>query len=45
MICRFINPSTIQIFLKNPNTAAHGGKEKIPQWAKALAQRHADARR
>jgi hypothetical protein len=32
-------------FKKIPNTAAHGGKEKIPPWAMALAQRHADARR
>jgi hypothetical protein len=23
----------------------HGGKEKVPPWAGALAQRHADARR
>jgi hypothetical protein len=46
MVRRFINPSTIQIFFKKiPNTAFHGGKGKIPPWATALAQRHADARR
>jgi hypothetical protein len=46
MVRRFINPSTIQnSFLKNPNAAAHDGKEKIPPYVMALAQRHADARR
>jgi hypothetical protein len=45
MVRRFINPSTIQIKKKIPNAAAHGGKEQIPLWATALAQRHADARR
>jgi hypothetical protein len=37
MVRRFINPSTIQIFLKNPTAAAHGGKEQIPPWATTLA--------
>jgi hypothetical protein len=46
MVRRFINPLTIQFFFKkNPNDAAHGDREKIPPWATALAQRHADARR
>jgi hypothetical protein len=41
MVRRFIDPLTIQI-KKNPTAAAHGGKEQIPPWATALAQRHAD---
>jgi hypothetical protein len=48
MVGLFINPSTIQFFLKinkNPTAAAHGGREYIPQWATALPQRHADVRR
>jgi hypothetical protein len=46
MVRRFINPSTIQIFLKNkkiPTAASHGDNEQIPPWAAALAQGHADA--
>jgi hypothetical protein len=45
MVCHFINPSTIQIkkIKKIPTVAAHDGKEQIPPWAMALAQRHADA--
>jgi hypothetical protein len=35
--------SDSNFFKKIPNAA--GGKEKIPPWATALAQRHADARR
>jgi hypothetical protein len=45
MVRRFINPSTIQFFLKNPTAATHGGKEQIPSWATVLLQCHADARR
>jgi hypothetical protein len=41
MVCRFINPSTIQI-KKIPIAAAHDGKEQILSWATMLAQRHAD---
>jgi hypothetical protein len=46
MICRFINPSTIQFKkIKNSIAAGHGGKEQITSWATALPQRrHADAR-
>jgi hypothetical protein len=43
MVHRFINPSTIQILKKNPTAGSHDGKEQIPPWATALAQRHAAA--
>jgi hypothetical protein len=42
MVRRFINASTIQI-KKIPSAAPHGGKEQIPLWPTALAQRHAAA--
>jgi hypothetical protein len=44
MVRRFIIPSTIQIKKNKKNlVAAHDGKEHIPPWDTALAQRHADA--
>jgi hypothetical protein len=48
MVRHFINPSTLQIFLKNkkiPTAAAHRGQKQILPWDEVLAQHHANAPR